>query len=71
MFRCLTPWTHRFGWPQDDPDTGRTLEHCSDCGAVRKPIVDLPVNPRFNIRRYRPVAALAEQHVCAQTMEVS
>jgi hypothetical protein len=48
MLNCKTPWTHEFGWPQKGRQT------CLVCGQERKAILQLKVNPRFDIPRFTP-----------------
>lgn len=66
MFRCLTPWTHRYGWPQADAD-GRLIERCTLCGRTRVAKLALPVNPRFDIPRHQPKPAREQPAVIAIT----
>jgi len=55
-YDCWFPWTHRYGWPQLDRATGKTLETCSACGKQRAAKEPLAVAQRFDVPRFQPVA---------------
>ena len=50
ILKCLTPWTHDYGWPISGQQT------CVVCGRTRAASVDLAGEPRLNIPRYAPKA---------------
>ena len=58
MFRCLTPWTHKFGWPILDRDRGAVLEHCTVCGRERP--ADGVLASNSSLARLNPATATVE-----------
>lgn len=55
LLRCLTPWTHRYGWPRQG------IETCADCGRTRPARVQFEVAERFNIPRHEPLKPMAKK----------
>lgn len=50
IFKCLTKWTHDFGYPQ------KGIQTCLSCGKTRASSIEFKVNPRFDVPRNDPRA---------------